>query len=100
MAPQHPTPQYVPLAEVEVDAVRPTRGGFTLDGHGADHADYRLEMTLDLPVDSRTRTILAELLSQSEWKILRRMRAPLLSSARRGDRLGQAKAPATGRGST
>ena len=71
-----PDQDYVNVAEVEVDAVHPGRSGFTLLGRGRDSADYRLEMELEMPVDQRTRTVLAELLAQSEWRILRRVPQP------------------------
>ena len=71
-----PDQDYVTVAEVEIDAVHPGRSGFTLLGRGRDRADYRLEMELEMPVDQRTRTVLAELLAQSEWRILRRAPQP------------------------
>jgi hypothetical protein len=67
---------FVNVAEVEIDAVHPGRSGFALLGRGRDGADYRLEMELEMPVDRRTRTVLAELLAQSEWRILRRVPQP------------------------
>lgn len=67
---------YVRVAEIEVDAVTPGREGFLLSGRGADRAEYRLELRLDMPIDERTRAVLAELFSQSEWRILRRARQP------------------------
>ncbi len=74
---------YVPVAEVTVDLVRPAQDGFTLEGRGSDGADYRMEMRLDMRVDGRTRNVLSEILSQSEWKIARRVRAPLRARLRR-----------------
>ena len=41
-------------------------------------AEYRLELHFDLPLDPRTRTVLGELLSQSDLTISRR--APLRNS--------------------
>ncbi len=76
-SPAPPDDQFVTVADVEVDAVRPGRSGFVLEGRGQDGGDYRLEMHLDIPVDRRTRTVLAELLSQSEWRVSRRAHAPL-----------------------
>ncbi len=70
------TPPFVPVAEVEVDTVLPSPSGFVLDGRGADGADYRLDLHLDLPVDLRTRRVLAGLLAQSEWRIARRATSP------------------------
>lgn len=74
--PERPDEEFVTVADVEVEAVRPGRSGFVLQGHGRDRADYLLELHLDIPVDQRTRTVLAELLSQSEWRISRRAREP------------------------
>jgi len=68
---------FVQVAEVEVDAVVPARSGLVLDGRGADGAEYRLELHLDLPVDQRTQRVLAELLAQSEWRIARRVAPPV-----------------------
>jgi len=78
-----PGARYVPVAEIEMDAVLPTRSGFRLEGRGADGADYRLELHLDLPVDQRTQRVLAELLSQSELKISRKAVDPPLGAVRR-----------------
>jgi hypothetical protein len=72
MEPPGPGPRYVPVAEIEVDAVLPTRAGFRLDGRGADGAAYQIELHLDLPVDQRTQQVLAEIFSQSELKVSRR----------------------------
>jgi hypothetical protein len=74
--------EFVTVADIEVEAVRPGRSGFTLDGRGADMTEYRLELHLDLPVDQRTRAVLGELLSQSEWRVQRRIRAPLKRGVR------------------
>lgn len=82
---------YVPVAEIEVDVVRPRRSGFLLDGRGVDGSDYRLALHLDMPVDGRTRDVLAELLSQSEWRIARRARPPLATRAIRTRRRSGAK---------
>jgi hypothetical protein len=76
-------PPFVQVAEVQVDVVLPGRSGFVLDGRGADGADYRLELHLDLPVDQRTQRVLAGLLAQSEWRIARRVGPPALGQARR-----------------
>jgi hypothetical protein len=69
--------EFVRVAEVEIESVVPGRSGFTLVGQGRDKADYRLEMALDMPLDDRTRAVLGELLSQSEWTVSRRVRPPL-----------------------
>jgi hypothetical protein len=76
-------PEFIPLAEVEVDAVVSSAAGFVLDGQGADGAQYRLELHLDHPVDRRTKQVLGELLSQSEWRILRRTTPSPLVALRR-----------------
>ncbi len=70
-------PDFQPLADIEIDAVRPSPQGFTLTGQGGgpDHAEYRLDVHFDLPLDARTRTVLGELLSQSELRISRRRAA-------------------------
>ena len=68
---------YIAVVDIEIDTVQPGRAGFVLQGRGADRAEYRLEMHMEIPVDRRTQTVLGELLSQSEWRILRRATAPL-----------------------
>ena len=68
---------FVPVADIEVDAVRPERSGFVLHGRGADQAEYRVEMRLDIPVDQQTQTVLGELLAQSELRIKRRAPASM-----------------------
>ena len=68
---------FVRVADVEVDAVRPGTHGFVLDGKGADRSDYRLEMEFEMPLDPQTRTVLGELLTQSQWKLSRKVRDPL-----------------------
>src|SRR2546425_13182382 len=67
-------PDFQPLAEIEVDQVRPEHQGFTLTGQGGgtDHAEYRLDVRFELPLDPRTRIVLGELLSHSELTISRR----------------------------
>ena len=72
-----PQSEFLPIAEVAIDAVRPARHGFVLEGRGQDGADYELAMHLDLPVDDQTRVVLGELLVQSEWRVRRRVRPPL-----------------------
>lgn len=56
------------LAEIQVDEVLPQRRGFTMIGTGG-RTSYRLELRLGFPLDTRTRRVLGELLSQSEWRI-------------------------------
>lgn len=70
-----PTDQ-VPVADVEVSAVTPEKAGFTLEGRGADRADYRLQLELEVPLDARTRSVLGEMLSQCRIKVWRRASAP------------------------
>jgi hypothetical protein len=91
-APGPTNPEFIPLAEVEVDAVVPSTDGFVLDGQGADGAQYRLELHLDVPVDRRTRQVLGGLLSQSEWRILRRAEPSPLAALRRERARSAAKA--------
>jgi hypothetical protein len=83
MARTEVSPDFLPVAEIEIDAVVPGREGFVLDGRGADGADYRLELHLDMPLDQRTRAVLGELLSQSEWTIQRRSGPSGLAALRR-----------------
>ena len=64
------------LAQIEIDAVTPSQQGFTLTGQGEDRVEYRLDLHFDLPLDARTRTVLGELLSQSDLTISRRAPAP------------------------
>ena len=66
------TSPYVRVADIEITDVRPEHSSFVLHGRGADRADYRLEVHLDMPVDPRTRAVLGGLLAQSEWRIWRR----------------------------
>ena len=77
------TSDYVPVADVEVSSVRPQRTGFTLLGTGADRAEYKVDLELEVPVDQRTRSVLGELLSQSKWRISRKMGKPMRAAAAR-----------------
>ena len=72
--PPAPGLQYQPVAAIEIDAVTPMDRGFTLTGQGTppDRGAYRLELRFELPLDPRTRTVLGELLSQSDLTIARR----------------------------
>ncbi len=79
----HSPDGYVPVATVEVTAVMPQSSGFRLQGIGADGADYLMEMHLDMPINRRTRAVLGEMLSQSEWVVYRRAQAPLKKQNRR-----------------
>jgi hypothetical protein len=67
-------PSFQIVAEIEIDAVAPSERGFTLTGQGGppDRAEYRLDVHFELPLDARTRSVLGELLSQSDLTISRR----------------------------
>ena len=80
---------YVPVADVAVSSVRPQRTGFTLEGRGADRADYRVDLELEVPVDQRTRSVLGELLSQSRWRISRKAAQPLRQPSKGGRAQGK-----------
>jgi hypothetical protein len=73
-----PSPYYQPVAAIAIDAVTPSNRGFTLTGQGAlpDRALYRLELRFELPLDPRTRSVLGELLSQSDLTVSRTDTAP------------------------
>ncbi len=79
----HSPDGYVPVANVEVTVVMPQSSGFRLQGIGADGADYLMEMHLDMPINQRTRAVLGEMLSQSEWVVYRRAQVPLKKKKRR-----------------
>jgi hypothetical protein len=64
-------PAFAPIARIEIDAVTPSHSGFTLTGQGSDRVRYRLDMRFELPLDHRTRTVLGELLSQSDLTVYR-----------------------------
>ena len=80
---------YMPVADVAVSSVRPQRTGFTLEGRGADRADYRVDLELEVPVDQRTRSVLGELLSQSRWRISRKAVQPLRPVTKSGRSQGK-----------
>jgi len=85
-------PDFQPLAEIEIDEVKPERRGFTLTGQGPDHAEYRLDVHFGMPLDARTRSVLGELLSHSDLTISRRApgSGPLAAALRaRRDRAHQ-----------
>ena len=75
-------PPYEPLAQIEVDAVRPEAQGFTLTGEGPDHTEYQLDLRFDMPLDPRTRSVLGELLSHSDLIISRRSAGSLIPALR------------------
>jgi hypothetical protein len=87
-ADQPPDQEFLPVAEVAIDAVQAAKGGFVLRGTGKDAAEYRFDVHFDLPVDHRTHAVLGEILSQSEWRVWRR--APTLP---RRPRPGQRQSP-------
>lgn len=70
---QPQTSNYIAVADIEVTAVTPDRSGFTLEGLGADRADYRIRLEMEVPVDNKTRSVLGEMLSQSKWRLSRRV---------------------------
>ncbi len=83
MVAEPPAEDYVPVADIEVDAVQPTRAGFLLTGRGRDRSDYRLEVQIEMPLDQRTRAVLGELLSQSDVRLWRRAPRTLRNAAQR-----------------
>jgi hypothetical protein len=72
-APTTPRPAFQPVVSIEIDAVTRSDRGFTLTGPGAspDRGFYRVDLRFDLPLDPRTRTVLGELLSQSDLTVSR-----------------------------
>ncbi len=74
---------FIKVADLQVDTVRLERSGFILQGRGADRAEYRIEMHLDIPVDKKTKSVVGEMLAQSELRVLRRAKNPILQAARR-----------------
>jgi hypothetical protein len=83
-AEQQPDQDFLPVAEIEIDSVQPAGAGFVLRGAGKDSAEYRLDVHFDLPVDHKTHAVLAEILSQSEWRVWRRV--PTMLRQRRVER--------------
>ncbi len=81
-------PEFQRLAEIAVDQVTPEPHGFTLlgQGGGSDRSEYRLDLHFDVPLDGRTRTVLGELLSQSELTVSRRQPPTLGNPATRRER--------------
>ena len=82
-SPQPAEEGYITVSDIQVDTVRLGKSGFVLQGRGADRAEYRLEMHLDIPVDKQTKSVVGEMLAQSELRILRRAKAPLHKINRR-----------------
>ncbi|MFQ5704905.1 MAG: hypothetical protein ACE5HT_12895 [Gemmatimonadales bacterium] len=79
--------RFMPLAEIEIQAVRPVSSGFVLEGSAPDGAAYQMNMHLEMPLDQRTRTVLGEMLVQSAWSILRK--APSGLRRRKPQRTGK-----------
>lgn len=83
-------PEFQPLAEIEIDAVKPEPQGFALTGQGPDRVEYRVEVRFGMPLDPRTRSVLGELLSQADLTIARRAPESLTGALRaRRDRAHQ-----------
>ena len=74
---------YQPLADIEIEEVRPDARGFALTGRGADGAEYQLGIHFGMPLDARTRAVLGELLSQAEVLVTRRASGLAARPARR-----------------
>jgi len=72
MSPDRPAESFDLVALIPVDEVRVVGAGFVLQGRGTDRHDYRLDLRFDVPVDAKTRKVLAELLSEAELRVLRR----------------------------
>ena len=77
--------EHQPLAEIAVEEVRPDPHGFILTGQGRDRAQYQLSPRFEMPLDSKTRAVLGELLSQAELTVSRRV-APGGGNARLRER--------------
>jgi len=77
-----PSPGFTAVATFETDAVQARGRGFVLEATGRDGVDYIMHLSLDLPMDPRTRNVLAEMLSQSACALWRRRRPPLRRTAR------------------
>jgi hypothetical protein len=60
------------VADIPVEEVRTAAAKVVLQGYGADRQEYRLELHFGIPVDTKTRKVLAELLSQAEVRVSRR----------------------------
>ncbi len=71
---------YVTVADIEIASVTPARNGFALEGRGADRADYRLGLEIEVPLDQRTKAVLGEMLSQCKIRVWRATRPALTST--------------------
>ncbi len=86
--------EHIPVADIEIISVTPDKAGFTLEGRGEDRANYRLRLDLEVPVDSRTRAVLGEMLSQSKWRLWRKASTPNMQHAKHLGRSADKVAPA------
>ena len=64
------------VAEIPIEEVRTAAAKVVLQGYGSDHQEYRLDLHFDIPVDAKTRKVLAELMSQDEVRVSRRVAVP------------------------
>ena len=85
----HTPDDFVTVANVQVDSVTPHPSGFLVMASGEDYAEYRLDMHVGLPLDSRTQAVVGEILSQSEWRLSRRTRQPLKPKLRNRSKDGK-----------
>ena len=60
------------VADIPIDEVRTAAAKVVLQGYGTDRQEYRLELHFDIPVDTKTRKVLGELMSQAEVRLSRR----------------------------
>jgi hypothetical protein len=65
-------PTYQRLADIAVEVVQPVPRGFALLGEGPEGAEYQVDLHFGMPLDSRTRAVLGELLSQADITISRK----------------------------
>lgn len=72
--------------EIAIDEVRPEPHGFKLLGYTADRTAYQLELVLDFPMDTRTRRVLGELLSQAVVRVARQQPGRTAQPTRRARR--------------
>lgn len=94
MEPSAKPVDYVAVADVEIASVTPEKAGFTLEGRGADRAEYRLGLELELPLDQRTRSVLGEMLSQCRVRVWRRQTTPRKAYVRSVPAAQKEEAPA------
>ena len=60
------------VADIPIEEVRTATATVVLQGHGSDRQEYRLEVHFGIPLDTKTRKVLGELLSQAEVRVSRR----------------------------